>query len=88
MTDQRPKTKVQDATQATNDRPSLLIVGQTCATCSDEARPAKVLSVDDTAGLALVTIGDTDGEVDISLIDHVEPGMVILIHGGVAIGRL
>jgi hydrogenase maturation factor len=66
----------------------LLIVGQTCATCSDEARPARVLSVDEVAGLALVTIGDTDGEVDISLIDHVEPGAVVLIHGGVAIGKL
>jgi hypothetical protein len=59
-----------------------------CATCSDEARPAKVLSVDAATGLAFVTIGDTSGEVDISLVDQVEPGQVLLIHGGVAIGKI
>jgi hypothetical protein len=88
MTDERRKTKDQEPTQETNVGPSLLIVGQTCATCADEARPARVLSVDNDAGLALVTIGDTNGEVDISLVDHVEPGVVLLIQGGVAIGRL
>jgi len=65
-----------------------LDVQRHCATCADEVRPAMVLSVDDAAGLALVTIGDTSGEVDISLVDQVEPGQVLLIHGGVAIGKV
>jgi hypothetical protein len=88
MTDERRQMKDQRSTQDAKVGPSLLIVGETCATCSDEPRPAKVLSVDEDARLALVTIGDTDGEVDISLLDHVEPGVVLLIHEGVAIGKL
>ncbi|HEU5099884.1 MAG TPA: HypC/HybG/HupF family hydrogenase formation chaperone [Roseiflexaceae bacterium] len=88
MTDERHIARDQGPTQEANVGASTLVVGQTCATCADEARPAKVLSVDDAAGLAFVTIGDTNGEVDISLIDDVEPGVVLLIHGGVAIGKL
>ena len=88
MTDERQNTKDQAPAHEDSVRSSLLVVGETCATCADEARPARVLSVDAAAALALVTIGDTDGEVDISLVDHVEPGQVLLIHGGVAIGRI
>jgi len=47
-----------------------------------------VLSVDHDAELALVAIGDTTAEVDITLVDQVAPGVVLLIHGGVAIGHL
>jgi hypothetical protein len=59
-----------------------------CATCADEALPARVLSVDHVAGLALVAVGDTTGEIDISFVDEVVPGVVLLIHGGVAIAKL
>ncbi|HJZ48212.1 MAG TPA: HypC/HybG/HupF family hydrogenase formation chaperone [Roseiflexaceae bacterium] len=58
-----------------------------CALCAEEARPATVLSVDQTAGLALVAMGGVTGEVDISLIDNVAPGVVLLIQGGVAVGH-
>ena len=57
-----------------------------CITCSDEATAATVLRVDQESGVAFVTIDDTTEEVDISLIDEVAEGDVILVHGGVAIG--
>jgi hydrogenase maturation factor len=59
-----------------------------CVTCSDEAPPARVLHVDREAGMARVAAGDTMAEVDISLVDEVAPGDLLLIHGGVAIARL
>ena len=70
---------------------SSLIVGCSpfsCATCADEALPAKVLSVDAAAGLALVELSGATGEVDITLVDQVEPGAWLLIHGGVALAWL
>jgi hydrogenase maturation factor len=59
-----------------------------CATCADEALPARVLRVDPAAGLALVAMRDTTVEVDITLVDEVAPGALLLIHGGVAIAHL
>ena len=56
-----------------------------CVTCSDEALPAKVLRVDQETALALVTVKDTTEEVDITLVDDVTPGDILLVHGGVAI---
>lgn len=56
-----------------------------CATCSDEALPATVLRVDAESGLALVQINDTTEEIDITLVEDVTPGDVLLVHGGVAI---
>ena len=56
-----------------------------CITCSDEAIPARVLRIDQNTGVALVIIEDAAEEVDITLIDDVAPGDVILVHGGVAI---
>jgi hypothetical protein len=58
-----------------------------CVTCSDEALPATVLSVDEASGLALVQVNDTTEEVDITLVEDVVPGDVLLVHGGVAIGN-
>lgn len=57
-----------------------------CITCSDEATAATVQRIDQETGVAFVTIDDTIEEVDISLIDDVAAGDVILVHGGVAIG--
>ena len=57
-----------------------------CITCSDEAIAATVQRVDQESGVAFVTIDDTTEEVDISLIDDVDEGDVIFVHGGVAIG--
>lgn len=58
-----------------------------CTTCSDEALPAQVLRVDAQAGLALVTLKDTTEEVDITLVDSIAPGDMLLVHGGVAIAN-
>jgi hydrogenase assembly chaperone HypC/HupF len=62
--------------------------GDMCLTCSDGALPARVLSVGDEAGRALVEIGGTMTEIDVSLVDAVAPGDWLLTHGGVAIGRM
>jgi hydrogenase maturation factor len=59
-----------------------------CITCSDEALHARVLRVDQEAGLAEVTIKDTSEEIDITLVESVAPGDVLLVHGGVAIARV
>jgi hydrogenase maturation factor len=58
-----------------------------CVTCSDEALPARVLRVDSEAGLALVTLKDATEEIDITLVDNVAPGDLLLVHGGVAIAQ-
>lgn len=59
-----------------------------CVTCSDEALEACVVRIDESGRLALVTVQDTTVEVDISLVDSVEPGDRLLVHGGVAIVQL
>ena len=59
-----------------------------CITCSDEALEARVLCVDQETGLALVTIKDLTEEIDITLVDGVAPGDLLLVHGGTAIARL
>jgi hydrogenase maturation factor len=61
-----------------------------CVTCSDEALPARVLKIDFEQYLALVALeGSTEEvEVDISLVEPVECGEMLLVHGGVALGRL
>jgi hydrogenase maturation factor len=58
-----------------------------CITCSDEALPARVLCVDQQMGVACVSINDAMEEVDITLMDDVVPGDLLLVHGGVAIGH-
>ena len=59
-----------------------------CITCSDEALAAKVLRIDQQMGVAFVSIDDATEEIDITLIDDVVEGDMILVHGGVAIGLL
>ncbi len=59
-----------------------------CITCSDEAVTVKVLSVDDTTGLAVVAVEDVTEEVDVTLIETVTAGDMVLVHGGVAIAHL
>ncbi len=62
--------------------------GGQCITCSDVALPATVLRIDQASGLAMVTIEETTEEIDITLVDTVAPGDVVLVHGGVAIALL
>ena len=72
-----------------------------CITCSDEALPYTVVRVDAEHGFAEVSVakaigqsGQSEGmgeiteEIDISLVDDVIPGSVVLVHGGVAIALL
>ena len=59
-----------------------------CVTCSDEALPVRVIRVNAESGLALVEVKDTTEEIDVTLVDEVVPGDVLLAHGGVAIGHL
>ncbi len=59
-----------------------------CITCSDEAVQVRVVSVDEEKGLALVTLHGVEEEVDVTLVDQIAPGDVLLVHGGVAIGHL
>jgi hydrogenase maturation factor len=60
-----------------------------CITCSDEALPARVLRIDYGMGMALVeTEAGGREEVDITLVEEVEPDGWLLVHGGVAIANL
>ena len=58
-----------------------------CITCSDEALPVKIVSINQTTGLALVEVQNVIEEIDITLIDDVAVGDTVLVHGGVAIGH-
>ena len=58
-----------------------------CVTCSDEALACTVLSVDEANGLAVVSIQSTTTQIDVSLVDAVLPGDVLLVHGGVALAH-
>jgi hydrogenase maturation factor len=59
-----------------------------CITCSDEALQVRVLYVDEENGLAQVILNDTSEEIDITLVESIAPGDVLLVHGGVAIARV
>ena len=59
-----------------------------CITCSDEALQVRVLYVDEENGLAQVTLDGTVEEIDISLVESIAPGDIVLVHGGVAIERV
>jgi hydrogenase assembly chaperone HypC/HupF len=58
-----------------------------CLTCADVVLPARVLRVDEHSGLALVDRDGEQEEVDLSLVERVAPGDVLLVHGGVALAR-
>ena len=59
-----------------------------CITCSDEALHVSVLYVDNENGLAQVTLDGKEEEIDVSLVENIAPGDVLLVHGGVAIARV
>ena len=56
-----------------------------CATCGDQALSARVLNINQAFSTALVEVEGITTEVDISLVDEVSPGDLVLVHGGVAI---
>jgi hydrogenase maturation factor len=60
-----------------------------CITCSDEGMPMRVLALDPERSLALCA--GEDGEratVEVSLLEAVAPGDVVLVHAAVALVRL
>ncbi|MGH9277162.1 MAG: HypC/HybG/HupF family hydrogenase formation chaperone [Acidimicrobiales bacterium] len=57
---------------------------EVCITCSDEGRLAEVVSVDDDG--ALVRTPDGLERIDVSLMDPVSSGDLVLVHAGFAIG--
>lgn len=59
-----------------------------CSTCSDEALPARVLKVMEDEGTALAEMDGQETQIEISLVDDVQPGTWLLVHGGVALERL
>ena len=59
-----------------------------CSTCSDEALPARVLRVSGEDGMAFAEMDGQETEIEISLVDDVQPGIWLLVHGGVALERL
>ena len=59
-----------------------------CITCSDEAVQVRVLAVNEENGLALVSLDGVEEEIDITLVEHIAPGDVLLVHGGVAIAHV
>lgn len=58
-----------------------------CATCADEALEARVLRVGDD-DLAEVEMDGGLRTVAVELVEDVRPGDVVLVHAGVAIGRV
>lgn len=56
---------------------------EVCITCSDEGRPAEVVTVDGDE--ALVRTPDGQERIDVSLIDPPAPGDLVLVHAGFAI---
>lgn len=69
------------------NQPSCQMGDTHCITCGDEALVATVVSVDTLTLMAVVAIGAESTEVDISLMESVEVGETLLVHGGVAIGE-
>jgi hypothetical protein len=59
----------------------------TCVTCSDEGRLGEVGAIV-TPTLASVRTARGVEEIDTTLVDPVEVGALVLIHGGVAIAQV
>ena len=56
-----------------------------CLTCSDAVETVRVIRLDETTGLALVEWQQDIFEIDVSLLETVAPGDLLLVHGGVAL---
>ena len=58
-----------------------------CLTCSDSIVSVHVVEVKPEVGMALVEVEQQIEEIDITLVEGVSPGDILLVHGGVAIER-
>lgn len=88
ITQQQFATADKEPVRPSDAKPSACDTDGHCVTCADEALPARVLHVDQATGLAVVDLNGTTAEVDVTLVDEVRTGQVLLIHGGVAIASL
>ncbi len=59
-----------------------------CLTCGDDARPAVILRLKQAEGLAVVHLEGQMRDIDITLLEDVAVGQIVLVHGGVALERL
>jgi hydrogenase maturation factor len=62
------------------------LAGERCVTCGDVATPGRVVALCG-GGMAQVESGGVIGEVAVDLVEA-RVGDVLLVHAGVAIGRL
>ena len=76
---EHPGLLTQDAAQCTDE---------VCITCSDEGRLGEVLAPGRDGGLALVRTATGNERVATMLVDPVETGELLVIHAGMAIGRI
>jgi hypothetical protein len=81
-----------ELTQVVFEHPGLLIpelecTGEACITCSDEGSVAEVRAVHADGTADVVTNGST-GKVDVSLVEPVAVGDLLLVHAGVALTTL
>ncbi|MGA7418315.1 MAG: HypC/HybG/HupF family hydrogenase formation chaperone [Acidimicrobiales bacterium] len=58
-----------------------------CITCADEGRVAEVVELAGPLSVVVRSAGGTE-DVDVSLVDPVAPGDLVLVHAGVALSRL
>lgn len=56
-----------------------------CLTCSDALETVRIIELVGDTGLAVVEGEQGQVEIDITLLGTVEPGSLILVHGGVAL---
>jgi hypothetical protein len=68
-------------------RPEAACAEDVCITCSDEGRLAEVTTVG-RDGRAVVLAGGGRETIDISLVEPVAPGDLVLVHAGVALAAL
>jgi D-sedoheptulose 7-phosphate isomerase len=57
-----------------------------CLTCGDVALPAAVIRAEGSSGLVRTAQGDE--EADLTLVQPITPGELVLVHGGVALERV
>jgi hypothetical protein len=81
-----------ELTQVCFEHPGLLAeqpdcTDDVCTTCSDEGRLGEVLTAP-ADGLALVRTAQGEESVATLLVEPVEPGDLVLVHAGTAIGRV
>lgn len=56
-----------------------------CLTCADALDTARIIQVDKANGLAVAHGPQGIIEIDISLLEAIAPGDLVLVHGGVAL---